>query len=124
MKDVLFVQGAGAGVHADWDVHLVESLRHALGPRYTVRYPRMPHEADPTLATWRPVLEHELAALRPGAILVGHSVGGTMALHVLADAAMNRAGRWLLSARHASVVRSRQSRSSSKRLACWRPGPA
>lgn len=87
MGDVLFVQGAGAGVHAEWDIHLVESLRRELGGSYTVRYPRMPDEADPTLAAWRPVIERELAALRPGAIAVGHSAGGTMLLHVLADVA-------------------------------------
>ncbi len=87
MTDVLFVQGAGKGVHKDWDSKLVDSLRRELGPRYTVRYPRMPNEADPTIATWRPVLERELASLRPGAIIVGHSVGGTIAIHVLADAA-------------------------------------
>ena len=68
MKDVLFVQGAGEGVHADWDSHLVESLRRELGPGYHVRYPRMPAEADPTMASWRPVLEEELASLRPGAV--------------------------------------------------------
>ena len=61
MKDVLFVQGAGEGVHANWDSHLVESLRRQLGPEYEVRYPRMPNEADPTMASWRPVLERELA---------------------------------------------------------------
>jgi hypothetical protein len=87
MRDVLFVQGAGAGVHAEWDVHLVESLRRELGSSYAVHYPRMPDEADPTLAAWRPVLERELAALRPGAVAVGHSAGGTMLIHVLADAA-------------------------------------
>ena len=87
MTDVLFVQGAGEGVHADWDRKLVDSLRRELGPRYAVRYPRMPNEADPTLATWRPVLEQELASLRPGAVIVGHSVGGTIAIHVLTDAA-------------------------------------
>jgi predicted alpha/beta hydrolase family esterase len=86
VNEILFIQGAGAGVHADWDIHLVESLRRELGPPYTVRYPRMPDEADPTLAAWRPVLERELSALPLGAILVGHSVGGTIAVHVLADA--------------------------------------
>jgi predicted alpha/beta hydrolase family esterase len=87
MRDVLFVQGAGAGVHAEWDIHLVESLRRELGPAHAVHYPRMPDEANPTLAAWRPVLERELAALRPGAVAVGHSAGGTMLIHVLADAA-------------------------------------
>ena len=85
--DVLFVQGAGQGVHADWDSKLVDSLRRTLGSRYRVHYPPMPNEADPTVATWRPVLEQELASLRPGAIVVGHSVGGTIAIDVLADAA-------------------------------------
>lgn len=91
MRDVLFVQGGGSGVHADWDSKLVESLRHALGPSYDVRYPRMPNEADPELATWRPILEHEIAALRPGGVVVGHSVGGTMVLSVLADSSRTAA---------------------------------
>jgi predicted alpha/beta hydrolase family esterase len=85
MKDVLFVQGAGEDVHANWDSHLVASLRRQLGPEYDVRYPRMPNEADPTMASWRPVLERELSSLPPGAVVVGHSVGGTLLIHVLAD---------------------------------------
>jgi len=87
MRDVLFVQGAGENVHAEWDDKLVDSLRRALGPGYDVRYPRMPDEADPTMATWRPALAQALAALRPGAVVVGHSVGGTILLEVLAEAA-------------------------------------
>ncbi len=87
MRDVLFVQGAGAAVHAEWDIRLVDSLRRELGASYNIRYPRMPEEADPSLAAWRPVLERELAALRPGAVVVGHSVGGTILIHVLADGA-------------------------------------
>lgn len=87
MRDVLFVQGAGQDVHADWDRKLVESLRRELGPRYDVRYPRMPNEANPDPAAWRPMLETELAALRPGAVVVGHSVGGTTVINLLADSA-------------------------------------
>ena len=88
MTDVLFVQGAGEGVHADWDRELVESLRRELGPQYDVRYPRMPNEADPQLRTWRPVLERELATLRAGGVVVGHSVGGTLVLDVLGDSTL------------------------------------
>ena len=87
MKDVLFVQGAGEGVHAKWDIKLVESLRHELGAGYEVRYPSMPNEADPTLATWKPALETEFAALRNGAIVVGHSVGGALLISVLTQSA-------------------------------------
>jgi predicted alpha/beta hydrolase family esterase len=85
--DVLFVQGGGTGVHDEWDIRMVESLRRALGPRYRVHYPPMPNEADPTLAAWRPALERELAALGDGAIVVGHSVGGTILIHVLSGMA-------------------------------------
>jgi predicted alpha/beta hydrolase family esterase len=87
MKDVLFVQGAGEGVHAEWDLKLVESLRRELGPQYEVRYPLMPNEADPTLATWKPALEQEFAALRNGAVVMGHSAGGAMLINVLTQSA-------------------------------------
>ena len=87
MRDVLFIQGAGEGTHANRDIHLVESLRRRLGPSCSVRYPEMPDEANPTVAAWRPVVERELAALPPGSVVVGHSVGGTVLIHVLAEAA-------------------------------------
>ena len=84
MREVLFVQGAGSGVYESWDSKLVESLRRELGPGYEVRYPRMPNEGDPTLATWQPAIEKELASLQNGAVVVGHSVGATTLIHVLA----------------------------------------
>jgi predicted alpha/beta hydrolase family esterase len=82
---VLFVQGAGANVHDGWDRKLVDSLEGGLGPDYRVRYPRMPEEHDPHYATWKPELLRELDSFGDGAILVGHSVGGTILLHVLAE---------------------------------------
>jgi predicted alpha/beta hydrolase family esterase len=87
MRQILFVQGAGKDVHEQWDNKLVDSLRRALGPGYEVRYPLMPNEADPRVATWRPAIESAIAALDSGAIVVGHSIGGTILINVLAERA-------------------------------------
>jgi predicted alpha/beta hydrolase family esterase len=84
-RQVLFVQGGGERVHDDWDGKLVESLRAALGPNYEIKYPRMPNEDDPSYATWKATLEREFVALNDGAILVGHSLGGTILIHTLAE---------------------------------------
>lgn len=84
-KEVLFIQGAGASTHDAWDVKLVQSLERELGRGYVIRYPRMPNEAEPKYSAWRPALQRELAQLKDGAVVVGHSVGGTMLLHVLAE---------------------------------------
>lgn len=81
--EALFVQGGGAGAHDEWDQPLVDSLRRALDCE--VRYPRMPDEADPSYARWKPALVAALDELADGALLVGHSVGGTVLLHVLAE---------------------------------------
>ena len=85
MRQVLFVQGGGEGVHDQWDNQLVDSLRGELGPGYEIRYPVMPDEADPKYAVWKVALDRELAALTSGAIVIGHSVGGTMLIHAIAE---------------------------------------
>jgi predicted alpha/beta hydrolase family esterase len=85
MRQLLFVQGGGEGVHDQWDNQLVDSLRDELGTTYEIRYPVMPNEADPKYAVWRLTLQRELAALKPGAIVIGHSVGGTILIHVIAE---------------------------------------
>lgn len=87
MHQILVVQGGGADVHDQWDHQLVASLEAALGPTYEIRYPRMPDEADPHFVAWQSALQHELASLRDRAILVGHSIGGTILLHALAACA-------------------------------------
>lgn len=87
MRQVLFVQGGGEGVHDDWDDKLVESLENELGTGYEIRYPAMPNEADPGYSAWQPALEQELAALENGAVLVGHSLGGTILVNVIAERA-------------------------------------
>ena len=97
---ILFIQGGGAGAHDEWDDKLVASLARELGQGYDIRYPRMPNEADPVYPAWKSALEHELSALADGAILVGHSVGGTILINALAEQAPGRklAGIFLISA--------------------------
>jgi predicted alpha/beta hydrolase family esterase len=82
---VLLVQGGGKGVHDQWDNKLFESLERELGPDYAVRYPRMPHEADPKYASWKAALKRQFARLEDGAILIGHSIGATILIRTLAD---------------------------------------
>jgi predicted alpha/beta hydrolase family esterase len=87
---LLFVQGGGQGVHGEWDSKLVESLRRELGPEYEIRYQRMPGEEKPSYASWRTTLEREFEKLRDGALLVGHSVGGTILLKALTEQLSDR----------------------------------
>lgn len=82
---VLFVQGAGEDVHDGWDDKLVASLKRELGDGYALIYPRMPDEADPKYAAWKPALLAAFEGLEDGAVLVGHSVGGTTLIHTLAE---------------------------------------
>jgi hypothetical protein len=89
-RQILFVQGGGEGAHDEWDDKLVDSLVRALGARYDLRYPRMPNEADPSYASWKAALVQEIAALDDGAILVGHSIGGTILINVLAEEELAR----------------------------------
>ena len=81
---VLFIQGGGEGAHAA-DAALAESLQRALGPDYTVRFPRMPGEADPKLAAWKRKLATELSHGRGDLVLVAHSMGGAILLNYLAE---------------------------------------
>jgi len=82
---VLFIQGGGEGAHDEWDSKLVESLSRELGPEYEIRYPRMPHEADPNYLRWKAALEAEFTRLDERAVLVGHSIGATILISALAE---------------------------------------
>jgi predicted alpha/beta hydrolase family esterase len=84
-KQVLFVQGAGESVHDTWDDKLVQSLQRELGDAYIVVYPQMPNEADPHYRLWKAALLQAFERLDRGAILVGHSIGGAILIHLLAE---------------------------------------
>ena len=82
-KDVLFIHGAGQGAYEE-DGKLVASLQDALGTGYAIRYPKM-EEENPELEMWQAQIEEELAAFDNGAILVGHSFGGSILLKHLSE---------------------------------------
>jgi pimeloyl-ACP methyl ester carboxylesterase len=83
-RQILFVQGGGEGTYDEWDNKLVDSLGRELGPGYDIIYPRMPNEGDPDPARWTAALQSELTKFDAGAIVVGHSFGGTILIHALA----------------------------------------
>jgi predicted alpha/beta hydrolase family esterase len=82
-REVLFIQGGGEGTHDNWDDKLVDSLRAGLGAGYEVRYPQMPEDDDPSVATWLPAIRQGLESLEDGAVLVGHSIGATLLVHAI-----------------------------------------
>jgi pimeloyl-ACP methyl ester carboxylesterase len=84
-RQVLFIQGGGAGAHDEWDGKLAESLGRELGEGYEVRYPRMPDEGDPHYAQWSTAIRREMADLDDGAVAVGHSVGAAILVQALAE---------------------------------------
>jgi alpha-beta hydrolase superfamily lysophospholipase len=89
-RQLLFVQGGGKDTHDAWDHKLVASLRRTLGPAHTIRYPRMPAEADPDATAWKRTIAWELGRLRDGVCLVGHSIGGAILMDYLADGNLPR----------------------------------
>jgi pimeloyl-ACP methyl ester carboxylesterase len=84
-RQILFIQGGGAGAHDQWDDKLVESLRRELGGGYEVRYPRMPDEGDPGYARWSAAIRREMADLDNGAVVAGHSVGAAILVNAVAE---------------------------------------
>ncbi|MFL6723369.1 MAG: alpha/beta fold hydrolase [Sphingomicrobium sp.] len=85
MQQILFIQGGGAGVHDEWDDKLVASLRRELGDGYEIRYPRMPDEDEPSYAKWSEAIGREAGEMGDGATLIGHSIGGTIAIQAMAE---------------------------------------
>ena len=84
-RQILFVQGGGKGVHDEWDDKLCDDLRRKLGHGHEVRYPRMPDEDDPSYAPWSAAIRREMADLNDGAVVAGHSVGGTIMIRTIVE---------------------------------------
>jgi predicted alpha/beta hydrolase family esterase len=83
-RPVLFVHGGGGGAYAA-DAKLAADLEEKLGPGYVVRFPKLPNEADPDYQTWKRRILKELGRMGDDAILVGHSIGASVAIKLVTD---------------------------------------
>ena len=85
-KRVIFIQGAGAGAHAE-DARLVASLGRALGPNYSIHYPEPPNEDAPDFEAWKESHDRDVEAAGKGVIVVAHSAGAAMIVEWLGERA-------------------------------------
>jgi predicted alpha/beta hydrolase family esterase len=83
MIDVVFLQGAGAGAHAE-DALLAASLGSELGDGFRIDFPEMPREDDPDYERFRPVIADAISRA-DAPIVVGHSLGGYFLVKYLAE---------------------------------------
>src|SRR5690606_41773087 len=83
VQQVLFIHSAGPQGEQEGSWGLVHYLRNELGTAYEVRAPAMPNAEDPKHENWKKRLKEEIASLRDGAVLVGHSIGGSALLILL-----------------------------------------
>jgi predicted alpha/beta hydrolase family esterase len=85
-QTVLVIHGAGEprrrGGKVYWEAMLGKDLR----PDYRVRAPRMPQPTNPQYRTWARRIA-TLIADAPNPVLVGHSLGASVLLKYLVDAA-------------------------------------
>ena len=91
-KQVLFVQGGSEGAYSA-DLKLAASLRENLGAGFNVRYPKMPNEDEPSYAVWKQRIVEELKAMGDDAILVGHSIGGSVLIKLLTEEKLEQSVR-------------------------------
>jgi len=84
-RQVLFIHSGGAQGSKQGSGYLVAYLRAMLGIDYQVFSPEMPEPEHPEYNHWKNELDKDLALLRDDAILVGHSLGGSVLLKYLSE---------------------------------------
>src|SRR6266545_2586944 len=97
---ILFIHGAGNKRNDEGSGQLIAHLQEALGAGYEVLSPDMPDPDHPQYEAWATQVRKELAALDNHAILIGHSVGGSVLLKCLSEGAYPKhvAGLFLVAA--------------------------
>jgi predicted alpha/beta hydrolase family esterase len=89
-KTILFIHGAGNKRHPSGSGKLIAYLQEQLGSDYEVLAPDMPDPDHPDYKAWRDQIEQELGKLNADALLIGHSLGGSVLMKYLAEGTYQR----------------------------------
>ncbi|MET0298381.1 MAG: alpha/beta fold hydrolase [Flavitalea sp.] len=82
-SDILFIHGAGDGAY-EWTLPRITPI-HELYDHYRFHFPRMPKPDAPSYQKWSKQLKEELMHIDDQAILVGHSLGGSVLLKYFSE---------------------------------------
>ncbi|MDB5104683.1 MAG: serine hydrolase family protein [Fibrobacteres bacterium] len=82
---VLFLHSAGPQGAHQGSSDLLAYLKKGLGSGYRFIAPKMPRPQAPDYAAWKAKLAGFLPALKGDAILIGHSLGGSVLLKYLSE---------------------------------------
>ncbi len=86
---IIILHGIGANPFIMWFPWLRLKLE-LLGIR--VEAPILPHSFKPDLTEWKRAAKKVLQRAGPSTMIIGHSLGGTLAMHLLDEAAVRRVG--------------------------------
>ncbi|UOQ50162.1 alpha/beta hydrolase [Gracilibacillus caseinilyticus] len=84
-KTILFIHSAGPQGPNQGSSNLINYLEQELENSYQIIHPQMPAPEDPKYDQWKHQLEKELSLLNGEAILIGHSLGGSVLLKYLSE---------------------------------------
>jgi predicted alpha/beta hydrolase family esterase len=83
---VLFVHSSGPQGPGEGSAPFAARLRSELGSAYEIQFPIMPTPEDPHFEPWSERLGEILAGIDHPVVVVGHSLGGSVALKHLSEA--------------------------------------
>src|SRR5690606_27850814 len=84
-KTVFFIHSAGSQGPGEGSSRFISILKKSLGAGYRIRHPVMPDPDNPDYAPWRDRIREELANAPRDAILMGHSLGGSVLLKYFSE---------------------------------------
>ena len=85
MRQILFIHSAGPqGAGQGSDV-LLAYIREHMGKSFEIIAPAMPEPDQPEYIRWKMKLSHNLQQLKDDALLIGHSLGGSVLMKYLTE---------------------------------------
>lgn len=87
MKQILFIHSAGPQGEQEGSSGLLQYLKQQLDAEFQIIAPKMPKPEEPHYSPWKQVLKKEIESLSDDAIVVTHSLGGSVLFKFLSEQA-------------------------------------